>query len=52
MVGCAGEEGNAEEAHLNGPTMKPKGQATEQQARGMTEETTRGMGEAKRGEKR
>jgi hypothetical protein len=32
--------------------MKPKGKANEEQARGMTEETTRGMGEKNIGEKR
>jgi hypothetical protein len=45
MIGCSGEEGNAADAHLTAPVVKPKGKANEQKARGMTEETTRGMGE-------
>jgi len=32
--------------------MKPKGKANEEKARGMTEETTRGMGEKKLGHER
>jgi hypothetical protein len=48
IVGCSSEEGNVKDSHLTAPVMKPKGKANEEQARGMTEETTRGMGEAVR----
>jgi hypothetical protein len=52
-LGCSSsEEGNVEASHLNGPVMKPKGKANEEKARGMTEETTRGMGEKKLGHER
>ncbi|MBS1700171.1 MAG: hypothetical protein JST12_00790 [Armatimonadetes bacterium] len=53
VVGCgSGDEGNAEAMHLNAPTVKAKGNVTDQQARNMSEETTRNMGEKNIGESR
>ena len=52
LLGCSHEEGSTVDMHLNAPTVKPKGVTNEQKDRGMTEETTRGMGEKTIGEKR
>lgn len=52
LVGCSHEEGSTEDMHLNAATVKPKSVANEQKDRGMTEETTRGMGEGKLGHSR
>ena len=38
--------------HLNAPVVKSKGNTDDQKARGLSEETTRGMGEKNIGEKR
>ncbi len=52
LMGCSQEEAGGQDYHLTAPVQKPKGKANEEQARGMTEETTRGMGEKNIGEKR
>ena len=52
LFGCSNEEGNAKDSHLDAPITKPRGKANEEKARGMTEETTRGMGEKNLGHER
>ena len=53
LAGCSSsQEGNAEDMHLNAPVVKSKGNTDDQKARGLSEETTRGMGEKNIGEKR